>query len=247
MKWGTLFLVIGLGLGGGVSAQTAEAEVEVTPLADGVWLHKSWQDAGKWGRVSSNGLVVREGDQVVVVDTAWGAAPSLLLLDWIDRELGLPVSRLIVTHFHDDRLGGWEVFAERGVRVIASKRTLELANVTPTEAFDLYTLKPGETMTSGSMEILYPGPAHAEDNVVVWLPRSELLAGGCAMRAAGSGGMGNVADATISEWANSVRRVQQAYPEAKQVLPGHGAVGGVELIQHTIDLAEAAHSETSGD
>lgn len=195
--------------------------------------------------MSSNGLVVREGNQVVVIDTAWGAAPSLLLLDWIDRELGLPVSRLIVTHFHDDRLGGWEVFAERGVRVVASKRTLELAGVTPSDAFDLYTLDSGETMACGSMEILSPGPAHAEDNVVVWLPSHKLLAGGCVMRAAESGGLGNVAAATISEWANSIRRVQQAYPLAEQVLPGHGSIGGRELIQHTIDLAQAAQSEAA--
>lgn len=244
-KWWASVAMVLVGLGGAVLAHAAAPEVKVTPITDGVWLHKSWKMTEGWGRVSSNGLVVREGDHVVVVDTAWGAEPSLLLLDWIDRELGLPVSRLIVTHFHDDRLGGWEVFAERGARVIASQRTLGLAEVTSTDAFDLYTLKPGETMTSGSMEILYPGPAHAEDNVVVWLPAHKLLAGGCAMRAAESGGMGNVADATISEWANSMRRVQQAYPLAELVLPGHGAIGGLELIQHTIDLAEAAQRDGS--
>lgn len=233
-------MMLAVGVWGNLVAQPEDAEVEVTSLGEGVWLHKSWQNAGEWGRVSSNGLVVREGDQLVIIDTAWGAAPSRLLLDWIDRELGLPVSRLIVTHFHDDRLGGWEVFAERGARVVASKRTLELAGVTPTAAFDRYELQPGETMVSGSMEVLYPGPAHAEDNVVVWLPTQKLLAGGCAVRAAASNGMGNIADATIREWANSMRRVQQAYPEAEQVLPGHGAIGDVGLIQHTIDLAERA-------
>lgn len=240
MKWWGYIIVMTLGVGGGAMAQavTDGVEVKVTPLADGVWLHKSWQDAGEWGRVSSNGLIVREGDHVVVIDTAWGAAPSLVLLDWIDRELGLRVDRLIATHFHADRLGGWEVFAERGVRVVASKRTLELAGVTPTDAFDFYELKPGETMKSGSLEILYPGPAHTEDNVVVWLPSQQLLAGGCAMRAAESGGLGNVEDASIPEWANSMRRVQEAYPEAMRVLPGHGAMGGRELIQHTIDLAD---------
>ena len=247
MNWRVWTILVNWGLVG-VAAPVSETavEVEVTPLAHGVWLHKSWQDAGEWGRVSSNGLIVREGDHLVVIDTAWGAEPSLLLLDWIDRELGLPVNRLIVTHFHNDRLGGWEVFAERGARVIASKRTLELAEVEPTDAFDLYELNSGETMMSGSMEISYPGPAHAEDNVVVWLAATKLLAGSCAVRAAESNGMGNVADATISEWANAMRRVQHTFPETERVLPGHGAIGDFEMIQHTIDLAEEA-AKSPGD
>lgn len=241
MKWWVLFLVC-VGFASGRLA--AEAEVKVMPLAEGVWLHKSWKHTEDWGRVSSNGLVVREGDHVVVIDTAWGAEPSLLLLAWIDHELGLPVDRLIVTHFHSDRLGGWEVFAERGTRIVASERTLELAGVTPTEAFDLFQLERGGTLSTGTLEILYPGPAHAEDNVVVWVPHQKLLVGGCAVRAAESSGMGNVADATISEWANSMRRVQQAYPEAEHVLPGHGAIGGIGMLQHTIDLASRAHVES---
>lgn len=228
-----------VGVGGSSVAQPDKAEISVTPLGEGVWLHKSWRQTKDWGRVSSNGLVVREGDHVVVIDTAWGAEPSLRLLAWIDRELGLPVDRLIVTHFHSDRLGGWEVFAERGTRIVASERTLQLAEVTPTDAFDLFRLKPGGTLATGSLEILYPGPAHAEDNVVVWIPAQKLLAGGCAVRAAESGGLGNVADATIAEWANSMRRVQHAYPEAERVLPGHGAIGGSGLLHHTIELAEA--------
>jgi glyoxylase-like metal-dependent hydrolase (beta-lactamase superfamily II) len=101
-----------------------------------------------------------------------GAESSRELLAWVDRELGLPVGRLIVTHFHDDRLGGWEVLAERGVRVVASHQTLELAGVEPSPAFDLYRLQLGETLASGSVEIFFPGAAHAPDNVVVWLPES---------------------------------------------------------------------------
>lgn len=220
--------------------RTQEGELDIKPLAPGVWLHTSWQKAGVWGLVPSNGLIVREGDHVVVVDTAWGAAPSRKLLAWIDRELQLPVARLIATHFHDDRLGGWEVFAERGARIVASERTLALAEVKPTPAFDLYRLSPGEKLACGSLEILYPGPAHAPDNVVVWLAGERILAGGCAIRAAASGGLGNLSDASIADWAASIARVQAAYPEARLVLPGHGDAGGPELLTHTHELATTA-------
>lgn len=224
----------------------AEMKFEVKPLTDGVWLHTSWQTVATWGLVPSNGLIVREGDHVVVVDTAWGAEPSRALLAWIDRELKLPVARLIVTHFHDDRLGGWEVFAERGVRIVASEQTLALAKVTPTAAFETYRLSPGEKRASGTLEIFYPGPAHAPDNVVVWIPGVKLLAGGCAVRAAASGGLGNLSDASVPDWSASIARVQAAYPEAKLVLPGHGSTGGPELLTHTRELAEAAANPANG-
>ncbi|AOS43191.1 Beta-lactamase 2 precursor [Lacunisphaera limnophila] len=221
-------------------AAAQEVKLEVKPLAPDVWLHTSWQTTATWGLVPSNGLIVREADHIVVIDTAWGAAPSRALLAWIDRELKLPVTRLIVTHFHDDRLGGWEVFAERGVRIVTSEQTLALAKVEPTPAFDLYQLAPGEKLARGTLEILYPGPAHAPDNVVVWLPAHQILAGGCAVRSAVSGGLGNLSDASVADWAASIARVQAAYPAARLVLPGHGDPGGPELLEHTKALATAA-------
>ncbi len=233
--WLKICLVAGVA---GVAVQAAE--VEVRALGDGLWLHRSWRTVAPWGKVGSNGLIVREGDHVVVVDTAWGAEASRELLAWIDRELELPVERLIVTHFHSDRFGGWEVFAARGTRIVASARTLALADVAPTEAFDVFTLKPGERTTVGTLEVFYPGPAHTEDNVVVWLPEAKWLAGGCAVRSADSGGLGNVADANVAEWAASMRRIVQAYPNVDYVMPGHGEPGEDGLLRHTISLAEAA-------
>jgi metallo-beta-lactamase class B len=228
-----------------LTCMRAEEKFDIKPLAPDVWLHTAWQTVATWGLVPSNGLIVREGDHVVVIDTAWGAAPSRELLAWIDRELKLPVTRLIVTHFHDDRLGGWEVFAERGTRIVASEQTLALAKVKPTPAFDLYRLSPGEKLSSGTLEILYPGPAHAPDNVVVWLPASRILAGGCAVRAAASAGLGNLSHASVADWAASIARVQAAYPEARLVLPGHGDTGGPELLAHTRELATAAANQKS--
>jgi glyoxylase-like metal-dependent hydrolase (beta-lactamase superfamily II) len=49
-----------------------------------------------------------------------------------------------------------------------------------------------------------------------------------------------VADADVAEWPASIRRVLERYPQAEVVVPGHGEVGGVELLRHTITLAEQA-------
>ncbi len=59
MKWWVLFLRF---VGFSQALLVAEVEVKVMPLDDGVWLHKSWKQTESWGRVSSNGLIVREKD-----------------------------------------------------------------------------------------------------------------------------------------------------------------------------------------
>src|SRR6185295_3616589 len=76
----------------------------------------------------------------------------------------------------------------------------------------------------GTAEVFYPGPAHTRDNIVVWLPDSRVLFGGCAVRAATSG-LGNVADADLTAYPASIRRVLERYPAAEVVVPGHGDVG----------------------
>ena len=44
-------------------------------------------------------------------------------------------------------------------------------------------------------------------------------------------------------WPAALERVRAAFPEAVHVVPGHGEVGGPELITHTIEQVEAALEE----
>ena len=44
------------------------------------------------GAVASNGLIVRDGGRVLVVDTAWTDDQTAQILNWIKREINLPVA-----------------------------------------------------------------------------------------------------------------------------------------------------------
>src|SRR5699024_7301811 len=96
--------------------------------------------------------------------------------------------------------------------------------------------KPGATVSFGPLEVFYPGPAHSLDNIMVWVPKQQILYGGCAIRNAQVTTLGNTADADLSSWPKAIRRAQKAYPQANIVVPGHGAVGGPELLDHTLAL-----------
>jgi len=225
-------------------AQAAEPEsitddLQVSPLGDGVWRHTSW-NTYKGGRVPSNGLIVREGDGLVLIDTAWGVQATLDLVAWIDANLKLPITHAIITHSHDDRLGGAVVLVERGIPFSGHPLTAEIARRTnkPAPAV-LDTLhEPGSTTVVGALVVMYPGPGHTVDNLTVWLPRARVLAGGCAVKSLDATDLGYIGEADFAAWPDSMRRVLGALPtnDPVVVVPGHGDPGGRELLTHTIEL-----------
>lgn len=210
-------------------------DLEVLPLAEGVWLHRSWRLLESGVRFPSNGLLVRDGDALVLVDTAWGDTLTAALLAWADTAFAVPVRRAIGTHAHDDRVGGRATLERRGIPLHvspATHRQLSLADAAfATVIPQLH--RTGDATRVGGLEVFAMGPAHAPDNVAVWLPRQRVLFGGCAVRPAESESRGNVADADTLQWSSAIMRLQLRYPRALRVVPGHGDVGGIELLAHT--------------
>lgn len=216
-------------------------DLELRELRPGVWLHTSYFMHPLGGRFSANGLVVKEGEGLVLVDTAWGEMLTAVLLERIRQDIGLPVRRAVLTHAHYDRSAGADVLEAANIPVFAHPRTRELTaghgTPTPQEIFPALETE-GSAVRLGALEIFYPGPAHAEDNLVVWIPEARLLFGGCAVRSGTARNLGNLADADLEAWPRSLGRVVERYGEIETVVPGHGKVGGPELLQHTLGLLE---------
>jgi len=215
--------------------------VRLHHIGDGIWSHIATQEFG--GVVyPSNGLIIRDGNKLLLIDAAWGAKNTMALLAEIEKQIGLPVTRSISTHFHDDRVGGVEVLRAAGVATYASRTTRRLAeaegNDVPTHTLERLSLS-GDTVRFGPIELFYPGAAHSTDNLVVYAPSARLLFGGCAVYSASRNSTGNVADADLAAWPTSIERIQQRYPAAEVVIPGHGLPGGLELLEHTASIVEA--------
>lgn len=213
-------------------------EPTLAAVAPGVFVHTTWAVVRDLGRYPANGLLVCESGHGLLVDTAWTDAQTARLLD-VAAARGCPVGELIVTHGHDDRMGGIAEVRRRGIRTFAGAETVARA---PRGAFDEALPKPAEEVRAGAVtaEVFFPGPAHTRDNVVVWLPASKVLFGGCMVRAASGKTLGNVADADVAAWPDSARALMDRYGQASVVVPGHGDPGGPELLAHTLALALAA-------
>lgn len=212
--------------------------LQVEELEPGVWMHTSY-NTFDGVLYPSNGLIVREGDHLVLLDSAWGADATEELLVWIDEEIGLPVARALSTHFHDDRTGGVGVLEAAGIQVWSHPmtQTLSAAEGNPVPPNALAGLEePGSTVRFGTLEVLYPGGGHARDNIMVWLPEQKILYGGCAVRELATDHLGNTADADLAYWPRAIRHAQHHYPDAETVIPGHGEPGGPELLTHMHEL-----------
>jgi metallo-beta-lactamase class B VIM len=224
-------------------------EVRIREVADGVWVHVATRAIGRDIVFPSNGLIVRDGDGLLLVDPAWGGANTAALLAAIASEIGLPVRRAVSTHFHDDRVAGVDTLAAAGVATLATPLTRRLAaaegNEVPTYSLDGLE-RPGSAVRFGLVEVFFPGAGHTRDNLVVYVPGAGVLFGGCAVHEVSRRTAGNVADADVGAWAASIRRVQARYPEARLVVPGHGAPGGPELLDHTIAIVEAHGERPAG-
>jgi glyoxylase-like metal-dependent hydrolase (beta-lactamase superfamily II) len=212
-------------------------DLTVSELTPGVWIHTSWRELRSGTRFPANGLMVRNGDELLLIDTAWGVDLTEELLDWIEAEIGLPVAGALVTHFHADSMGGSPALKARNIPVHGHAMTIELGGdegVPLPESVG--ELKPGEAVTIGNVELFYPGPGHSRDNLVVWVPHAGVIFGSCAVRAPEFPGTGNTADADMKAWPESIRRVLDRYPLADHVVPGHGSPGDTSLLVHTIGL-----------
>jgi metallo-beta-lactamase class B len=89
-----------------------------------------------------------------------------------------------------------------------------------------------------TLRVYYPGEGHTRDNVVVWFPGKKILFGGCFIKSLDAKGLGNIADANLDQWPNSVRTLDSIFSDARLVIPGHQSSGGKELLRHTLDLLE---------
>lgn len=215
--------------------------VALAPLAAGVWLHASFKEVPPWGTVLSHGLVVATSEGAVVVDTTWDDAGTTALLAEASRATGARVHAVVATHAHDDKMGGLRAVHAAGIRSYAHALSNEDAparGLAP--ASDALFAGGGRDFTLAGLEIFHPGAGHTRDNLVVYVPSARVLFGGCLVRPAGATDLGNTADGDVAHWADAVRAVAARFPDARIVVPSHGAAGGPELLAHTIALAEDA-------
>ena len=214
-------------------------DLEIVRLSEHVYVHVSQAELPGFGSVSSNGVIVVDRGEAILLDTPATEAQTETLVRWITDSLGVAITAFVPNHGHGDCLGGLESLHRIGVPSFAGRRTIDLARKyglpVPQQAFDRR-----KVLRAGGLKIvcLYPGAAHSTDNIVVWIPSERMLFAGCMAKEMAAENLGNLADGDRDAYPATIEKVIRRFPRAAVVVPGHGQTGGMGLLHHTLDLAK---------
>jgi metallo-beta-lactamase class B len=208
----------------------------ITQLSENSFEHTSYLQTNDFGNVPCNGLIVRNGSEVIIFDTPTTNGTSAALIRWVKETLHCKINAIVPTHFHDDCLAGLTVFHDNNIPSYANLKTIELAKentyAVPNTGFtDSLVLKVGVE----HVIVKFFGEGHTKDNVVGYFPSENVLFGGCLIKEVGAS-KGYLGDANVAAWSGTVEKVKKEYPQVKIIVPGHGQYGNKKLLDYTIKL-----------
>lgn len=212
----------------------------IQKLSPHCYLHTSYLNTTDFGRVPCNGMLVVNRHQAVVFDTPSDSASSDELIRFVSGTLGSSIEAVVATHFHEDCVGGLEVFEARKIPSYASDKTIALLKEKGSKSVALlqgFDDSLDIRIADKHVHAEFFGEGHTKDNVIGYYADDQVVFGGCLIKEVGAG-KGNLEDANVDDWSGTVRKIKQQLPNVKIVVPGHGKPGGTALFDYTIRLFE---------
>ena len=214
--------------------------LKIIPITENVFIHISYLEIPNYGPFPCNGMIYKNKKAAYVFDTPTNNETSKELIEWLKVDQKLNIKGVVINHFHVDCLGGLQAFHNENIPSYANKKTSELAK-TDSSTIPQFTFEKTQILRLGNQKVIntYFGQAHTKDNILSWLPAEQVIFGGCMVKSL-KAGKGNLADANVKEWSNTVQKVKNAYSDARFVIPGHGQHGDISLLDYTIEKFSAS-------
>lgn len=199
---------------------------------------------------STNWVVYVGQDAVAVVGATWTPAMARSLALRIRRATPLPITAVIDISPDPEWSGGNAYWAQIGAKIIAVRITEKLLTNTWRERNQrarrnhsgypaLPLVAPTEvvanrfTLEHGDIRGFYLGPTHTAGDIFVYFPREQVLDAGSILKPH----LGNLADADLRAYPETLRKLQRMHLEIRTVIAGHwAAVHGPELIQRYLSM-----------
>jgi glyoxylase-like metal-dependent hydrolase (beta-lactamase superfamily II) len=187
----------------------------------------------------SNAAFVVTPAGVVIIDALGSPALADQLMAEIRKVTPLPLTHVIVTHYHADHIYGLQSFKDQGARIVAHRAAkeylnsdtaqirLEASRQTLAPWIDSATrLIPADDWIDGPIDLLVGGvrfsvqpvgPSHTPEDLVVYLPNEKILfAGDLVFR----GRIPYVGQADSGHWIKALQTLLAF--ETETIVPGHG-------------------------
>jgi len=230
-----------------ISSCTAQVEdiikvsedVYLKPLSENMYIHISYKFLESYGNVPANGLLCIEDDYAILIDTPWDNELTKILCDYVSETLNAKINTVVVTHSHDDCMGGLEELHSRGAisycyeltKEFAIRDSLPIPKISFSDSLILRFPKI-------SFKLYYLGAGHTKDNIVIYISDKKILFGGCLIKSLNSKNLGNITQGDLEEYPKTLMKLLDKFQDVEIVIPGHGDLGGIELIEHTLELTK---------
>ena len=235
--------MVAMGLAWSAALAQAAPDMKVTQVSPSAWYVEGLSALGSGANQNfiSNAAFVLTPAGVVVMDALGSPALAERLMAEIRKRTPLPVTHVILTHYHADHIYGLQAFKQAGARIVAQRQALEYLNSDTAQQRlevsrrDLAPWIDGQTrlvpadewvdeektLVVGGVEFVlrHLGPAHTPEDLMVYLPSEKVLfAGDLVFRSR----IPFVGQADSGHWIKALDLLLGF--DAVAVVPGHGPI-----------------------
>lgn len=223
---------------GNIFGQSSGSSLKISYLRDDFYVFTTY-NYYKGNRIGANGMYLLTNSGAVIFDSPWDTTQFQPLLDSIRIRHNKNVVLCIATHFHEDRTGGLEYYKRQGIKTYTTRKTDELSKKRGMKRAE-FLIDKDTVFTLGeySFQTFYPGQGHAPDNIVIWFEKEKTLYGGCLVKSVEDNNLGNLSDASVKDYAKTIKNVQEKCKKPKYVITGHNDWTNTESLSHTLRMAE---------
>ena len=228
-----------------IFAQTETAKLKISPLTGDFYIFTTYNTYKEY-LVPANGMYLVTDNGVVLFDTPWDSTQFQPLLDSIKLKHNKTVVLCFATHWHNDKTAGLEYYRQQGIKTYTTVLTDELSKKNKEKRAEfLMTKDTVFNIGPYSFETYYPGQGHTADNIVIWFKNEKILYGGCLIKGADAKDLGYLGDANITEYASTLKRVQQKCRKPKFIIIAHSDWKNINSLKHSLMLAKKLTKKNS--
>lgn len=213
----------------------AQPTLKIQKVSEHCYVFTTYRDLGTL-RFPSNGMVVIDAGQALIIDTPWDTTQFQTLLDSLTQFKAKAIG-VVSTHFHDDRTAGLHYYTEKKIPTYSSALTKKLC-LEKGEKYATHSFLSDTTFKVGQLlvQTFYPGEGHSPDNIVIYVPEDKVLFGGCLVKSYESSSLGNLSDANTEAWPASLQKVVSTFYEIAITIPGHQDWSQPHSIRKSLEL-----------
>jgi metallo-beta-lactamase class B len=223
---------------GNIFAQNSNSSLTISHVTGDFYVFTTY-NYYKGNRIPANGMYLVTNNGVIMIDSPWDTTQFQPLLDSIKVRHNKDVVICIATHFHEDRTGGLEYYSQQNIKTYTTLQTDELSSRRGMKRAR-FLIDKDTVINVGqySFQTFYPGKGHAPDNIIIWFEKEKVLYGGCLIKSVEDNTLGNLSDASINDYATTIRNVQRKCKRPKYIITGHNDWTSTKSLKHTLKMAQ---------